>query len=120
MDTATIQWTVPFVAYTRETYVVRYGSAPDNLNRSSMVVNGSAYLNVTGEQFGVNLTGLVPYSQYYYTIELSNTEGTTTTPLMNLPFFSRRFRDGGGRRSIIFDHAFSHYSSFFPSLISSC
>eukprot|EP00731_Ephydatia_muelleri_P019165 Em0011g1205a len=85
--TATIQWMVPFIAYTRETYVVHYGSAPDNLNQSSILVNGSADLNVTGTQFGVNLTGLVPYSLYYYTIEASNTEGTTTTPVMTLSFF---------------------------------
>eukprot|EP00731_Ephydatia_muelleri_P019111 Em0011g1151a len=84
---ATIQWMVPFIAYTRETYVVRYGSAPDNLNQSSILVNGSADLNVTGAQFGVNLTGLVPYSLYYFTIEASNTEGTTTTPVMTLSFF---------------------------------
>ncbi|KAL5486431.1 hypothetical protein EMCRGX_G018903 [Ephydatia muelleri] len=87
--TATIQWMVPFIAYTRETYVVHYGSAPDNLNQSSILVNGSADLNVTGTQFGVNLTGLVPYSLYYYTIEASNTEGTTTTPVMTLSFFPR-------------------------------
>eukprot|EP00731_Ephydatia_muelleri_P019110 Em0011g1150a len=87
MDSLTIQWMVPFIAYTRETYVVRYGSAPDNLNQSSILVNGSANLNVTGAQFGVNLTGLVPYSLYYYTIVASNTEGTTTTPVMTLSFF---------------------------------
>eukprot|EP00731_Ephydatia_muelleri_P019173 Em0011g1213a len=87
MDSLTIQWMVPFIAYTRETYVVRYGSAPDNLNQSSILVNGSADLNVTGAQFGVNLTGLVPYSLYYYTIVASNTEGTTTTPVMTLSFF---------------------------------
>ncbi|KAL5486432.1 hypothetical protein EMCRGX_G018904 [Ephydatia muelleri] len=89
MDSLTIQWMVPFIAYTRETYVVRYGSAPDNLNQSSILVNGSADLNVTGAQFGVNLTGLVPYSLYYYTIVASNTEGTTTTPVMTLSFFPR-------------------------------
>eukprot|EP00731_Ephydatia_muelleri_P019169 Em0011g1209a len=61
--------------------------APDNLNQSSILVNGSANLNVTGAQFGVNLTGLVPYSLYYYTIVASNTEGTTTTPVMTLSFF---------------------------------
>eukprot|EP00731_Ephydatia_muelleri_P019109 Em0011g1149a len=87
MGTITIQWTVPFVVYTLETYVVHYGSAPDNLNQSSILVNGSADLSVTGAQFGVNLTGLVPYSLYYYTIEASNTEGTTTTPVMTLSFF---------------------------------
>ena len=91
MGNITIQWTVPFVVYTLETYVVHYGSAPDNLNQSSILVNGSADLSVTGAQFGVNLTGLVPYSLYYYTIEASNTEGTTTTPVMTLSFFPRRF-----------------------------
>ena len=49
------------MVYTQESYVVNYGSAPGNLSQSSTPVNGSAYLNVIGGQFGVNLTGLAPH-----------------------------------------------------------
>ena len=115
MDSLTIQWMVPFIAYTRETYVVRYGSAPDNLNQSSILVNGSANLNVTGAQFGVNLTGLVPYSLYYYTIVASNTEGTTTTPVMTLSFFPRRFRGGRGGASYVTPPSLHSRNTCMPS-----
>ena len=96
--------------------MVRYGSAPDNLNQSSILVNGSANLNVTGAQFGVNLTGLVPYSLYYYTIEASNTEGTTTTPVMTLYFFPGRFRGGGGGASYLTPPSHTVPFSYFAFL----
>ena len=69
--------------------MVLYGSAPGHLDQSSSPVNGSADLNVIGGQFGANLTGLAPSSLYYYTVVASNTEGTITTPVMNISFFPR-------------------------------
>ena len=79
--------------YTQESYVILYGSAPGNLSQSSTPVNGSAYLNVIGGQFGANLTGLVPSSMYYFTIVASNTEGTTSTS----PFPCKEGEGRGGQ-----------------------
>ena len=88
-DTVSIQWTVPLIVYTQETYLVLYRSVPGNLNQTTGPVTGSADLSVIGGQFGVNLTGLVPSSLYYYTVVASNILGTTTTPVMNISFFPR-------------------------------
>ena len=68
---ATIQWTVRQIAYTPETYVVRYGMHSILLEESEQVESGSDYVTIN-QVFSVNLTGLRPATKYSFRVFSSN------------------------------------------------
>ena len=107
MDTVNIQWVVPLIIYGTVSYVAHFWAAPCNISQPSTPVVG----NVTGGQLGLNLTGLVPSTLYWYTLMASNTEGTTTSPVMLIFFFKCQLQDGQ-----IFAHVYSHMSHSYTPL----
>lgn len=75
-DKATIRWTVLFLTYTPETYVVVYGTDRTNLNRSSPPVSSGASITARDINLLVTLTGLEAVTTYHYRLVANNTVGS--------------------------------------------
>ena len=80
--TVNISWVVQFISYDTETYSVQYGSDM-SLQDSSEVVMGSTDGLVTNQVFSVNITGLTPFTTYYYIVWANNSVGSTKTSVMS-------------------------------------
>ena len=83
--TATVQWTVPTIAYTPETYIVSYstGSLRHQVLMSDPVESGADF-DAVNQMFSVELTGLEPNTAYNYQVISSNTENTITSASQSL------------------------------------
>ena len=78
--TVTVEWTVPLIAYTPETYVVSYST--DTLKRQVMMsdpVESGADFDAVDQMFSVELTGLEPNTTYNYLVTSENTVNTTNS-----------------------------------------
>ncbi len=82
-DRATIQWTVPVIAYTPETYVVNYGNDVNTLNNTSEAVSSGSDFEATDLTFSVLITGLTSNIVYYYQLVATNTFASTSSAVMN-------------------------------------
>ena len=76
-----ISWVVQFISFDNETYSVQYGSDM-SLQDSSEVVMGSTDGLVTNQVFSVNITGLTPFTTYYYIVWANNSVGNTKISVM--------------------------------------
>lgn len=76
---AMLNWTVGSIAYTPENYHIEFGVSSDVLNMRSDVINGSSNLTSTNLLYSTTLTGLSPFTQYYYRIVATNSFITTRT-----------------------------------------
>ena len=70
---ATIQWTVPSIAYTPETYVVEYGTSQDSLNLTSYPQKSGPDIIITDVTYSVQLSNLEPATNYQYQVVATNT-----------------------------------------------
>ena len=75
---ARIQWTIPFIISTQETYYVSYGLLPDALTLQSTPQFSGSNVTVTYFQF---LMGLDPADTYYFRIISTNADGETGSDL---------------------------------------
>ena len=83
--TATVQWTVPVIAYTPETYIVSYSTR--SLTRQVLMsdpVESGADFDAVNQMFSVELTGLEPNTAYNYQVISSNTVGSNTSEAKTL------------------------------------
>ena len=76
---AMIQWTVPIIAYTPETYVVNYGTSMSLLNVMSNPVQSGSDFEAVNQVFSVELTGLVDTTTYFYQVVAANGQGSTSS-----------------------------------------
>ena len=76
---ANISWTVTSIIYDNETYSVQYGVDMTALQSTSQVVMGNTYQYAVNDVFSVNITGLTPFTVYYYIIWANNSLGNTST-----------------------------------------
>ena len=76
-DRATIQWTVPSIAYTPETYVVEYGTSQDSLDLTSDSQHSGPDITVTNVSYSVQLSNLEP-AIYHYQVVATNTADRST------------------------------------------
>ena len=74
---ATINWIVTTIAYTPENYFIVYGLSNNTLNLRSTAVEGVTNLTATNLAYSATITGLRPFTQYYYRIDALNTFTTT-------------------------------------------
>ena len=74
---ATIQWTVPSIAYTPETYVVEYGTSQDSLDLTSDSQHSGPDITVTDVTYSVQLSNLEPATTYHYRVVATNTADRT-------------------------------------------
>ncbi|XP_065907794.1 cell adhesion molecule DSCAM-like isoform X2 [Dysidea avara] len=77
-----ISWLVKYISFDNETYSVQYGSDMP-LQDSSEAVMGSTDGLVTNQVFSVNITGLTPFTTYYYIVWANNSVGNTKTSVMS-------------------------------------
>ncbi len=82
-DTATIQWTIPLIAYTPETYVVYYGTDMSTLDRKSDTVSSGNDFAATNIRLFVELVGLTFSTEYYYQLVANNTFASNSSEVMN-------------------------------------
>ena len=75
----TIQWTVPSIAYTPETYVVQYGLFENSISSNSSLVQSITDIAITDKTYHVVLMGLEPVTEYFYRVVSTNTVGRSTT-----------------------------------------
>ena len=80
---ANISWVVTTIVYDNETYSVQYGVDMTALQSTSQVVMGNTYQFAVNDVFSVNITGLTPFTTYYYIIWANNSLGNTSTATAN-------------------------------------
>ena len=78
-----ISWIVPSITLDTETYSVEYGTEMTMLLNTSEVVEGNTDTSVINEVFSINITGLTPFTTYSYIVRAVNTDGNTSTSIMN-------------------------------------
>ena len=76
---AIIQWTVAYISYSPETYVVLYGPSGDALNKYSSYVYSGCNITGTSETYSVGLSGLRDNSTYYVQVLATNTAQKSNT-----------------------------------------
>ena len=76
---ATIQWTVPRIAYTPETYTVHFGTSPGALSPFNQQRQSGDNFTATNLPFSVQLTVLYAWTTYYYQVVAMNSEGSTAS-----------------------------------------
>ena len=80
-DSATIQWTVPLIAFTPETYVVHYGTNMGSLNVMSDPVESGDDFEEENTLFTVQLNGLHPGTMYYCQVSATNSNASTLSDI---------------------------------------
>ena len=78
-----ISWIVTNITFDPETYTVLDGSNMTMLLNASEVIEGNNDTSANNEVFSSNITGLIPFTTYYYIIRTINTVGSTNTSVMN-------------------------------------
>ena len=78
-NTATIQWTVPRIAYTPENYTLHFGTSSGSLTRFSQQVQSGDNFTATNLPFSLQLTGLSAGTTYYYQVVAVNSVGSTSS-----------------------------------------
>lgn len=76
---AVIQWTVPSIAYSPESYFIRYGTSRNHLTYKSATLIGSQDLNARDQTLTIMLKYLIHDTQYYYQVVSTNTYDETTS-----------------------------------------
>ena len=72
---AYISWRVQSYVNGTETYTVLYGTDMNALSMSMVRMGNTDLSNMVNELFSVNITGLMPFTKYYYIISANNSEG---------------------------------------------
>ena len=78
-NTALIQWTVFSIAYTPETYVVKYGTSQDSLDMTSDPTHSGEDITIANVTYSVTLSDLRENTTYYVHIVATNTADRSNT-----------------------------------------
>ena len=82
--TAAISFIIPNIAYTPETYSVKYtGAILQTTQATSIIRRGSNNITAINQEFTIMLTGLEEDNTYTYTVDSINCLGTTSTVEMH-------------------------------------
>ena len=81
---ATVQWAVPYLAYTPEQYTIHYGLDRESLDHMSNTIHSIQDISAKNRTYENSLHELAPNKVYYFEIHSENTFGETTTALMML------------------------------------
>ena len=77
---AAISFIIPNIAYTPETYSVKYtGAILQTTQATSIIRMSSSNISAINEEFMIMLTGLEEDNTYTYTVDSTNCLGTTST-----------------------------------------
>ena len=72
-DSAIIQWTVSYISYSPETYVVKYGTSQDTLIQNSSTIYSGDDITITDMTYSVKLSNLKENTTYYVQVVATNT-----------------------------------------------
>ena len=78
---ATISWIVTSITYTLETYSVKYGIRIDDLDMTSNTTDRSNNSTAINQAYSLTITGLEPFTQYYYVVAAHNSFTTTESAI---------------------------------------
>ena len=81
---AMIEWLVPEVAYTPETYTVIYGTDRTVLNYTSELVMGPSDITARNQMYSIPLRDLQPNTRYYYQVVAANSIGMNSSVVSEL------------------------------------
>ena len=79
---AELSWVVLHIILDKETYTVKYSTDMSLQNSREVVIENDDEFSIN-QKFSVNITGLVPFTTYYYIIQANNSVGSTYTDIMN-------------------------------------
>ena len=80
-STATIEWRIPSITYTSETYYIEYGTSPTVLDRQSVSITSGSDLTLTNQLYSVDITELISNTTYYYRAVAANSFASTRSTL---------------------------------------
>ena len=83
-SSATVQWVVPYLAYTREQYEVSYGTARSTLDQSMLVVDSETNSSASNITYSVFFQDLTPNSVYFFQVRSTNTQGEILSNILAL------------------------------------
>ena len=72
-----INWDVPFVQYTPETYTIRYNTSTGS--GESTAVDGNENITLTDQSYSQQLVSLEPFTTYQFMIKATASGGTTSS-----------------------------------------
>ena len=78
---AEVSWVTPFIVLDKETYTVQYGTNISLQNSNEIVIEAINKFAIN-QRFSVNITGIIPFTTYYYIIQTNNSAGNTSTDVM--------------------------------------
>ena len=81
ISSAMIQWMMSLIAYTNETYFVKYGTNSSVLNMTSHHKYSGANITISDKVYSVKLSNLQPCVTYYYRVVAKNTDRSTQSEL---------------------------------------
>ncbi|XP_011407562.1 PREDICTED: neogenin-like [Amphimedon queenslandica] len=82
--TAAISFIIPKIAYTPETYSVKYTGAISQTTQATSIIRMSSYdITAINQEFTIMLNGLEEDNTYTYTVDSTNCLGTTSTVEMS-------------------------------------
>ena len=83
-DYAVIEWLVPVIAYTPETYTVYYGPDEAQLNFTSNDVIGTVDITATNQIYSTTIMDLQSNETYYYQVVATNSVGLNKSTIAQL------------------------------------
>ena len=83
-DNAVIEWLVPVITYTPETYTVYYGQDDAQLNIASNAVIGTTDITAVNQIYSTTIEGLQSNTTYYYQIVATNSVGQNKSTITQL------------------------------------
>ena len=83
-NSASVQWVIPYLAYTPEQYNINYGTARDSLDQSSPILASSTNISASNMTYSISIQELTPNRVYYFQLRSMNTYGVTTSAIMTL------------------------------------
>lgn len=76
---ATVSFTIPFVVYDTEIYVISYGTS-EGLGMSSAPMTS---VDIANRQYEFVISGLLPYTTYYFQLSAENSISTTLSGIFS-------------------------------------
>ena len=76
-ETAMIWWTVSYIAYYPEMYVVKYGTSQDSLTENSDSTYSGEDTTITNKTYSIKLSNLKENTTYYVQVVATNTVNRT-------------------------------------------
>ena len=75
----TVQWEIPSISYTPETYHVEYGTQYTVLDSQSVGQDSGDDIKILGQIYSQELTDLQPLTTYYFRVVSTNLAGSTAS-----------------------------------------